>query len=61
MRLLRRMEAGVIRSLEVEDALPTSTALLTLQRWIERIAEKVVGRIAAKYRRYQEQGKPIPA
>src|SRR5262249_28720976 len=27
MRLLRRMEAGVIRSLEVEDASPTSTAL----------------------------------
>jgi hypothetical protein len=32
MRLLRRMEAGVIRSLEVEDASPTSTAIMTLQR-----------------------------
>jgi hypothetical protein len=39
MRLLRRMEAGVICSLEVEDASPTSTALMTLQRWMERIAE----------------------
>ena len=29
MRLLRRMEAGVIRSLEVEDASPTSTALMS--------------------------------
>ena len=26
MRLLRRMEAGVIRSLEVEDASPTSSS-----------------------------------
>jgi hypothetical protein len=60
MRLLRRMEAGVIRSLEVEDASPTSTALMTLQRWMERIAEKEVERITAKCRRYQEQGKQVP-
>jgi hypothetical protein len=60
MRLLRRMEAGVIRSLEVEDASPTSTALMTLQRWMERVAEKEVERITAKCRRYQEQGKPVP-
>jgi hypothetical protein len=60
MRLLRRMEAGVIRSLEVEDASPTSTALMTLQRWIERIAEREVERITTKCRRYQEQGKPVP-
>jgi AcrR family transcriptional regulator len=59
MRLLRRMEAGVIRSLEVEDASPTSTALMTLQRWVERVAEKEVERITVKCRRYQEQGKPI--
>jgi hypothetical protein len=59
-RLLRRMEAGVIRSIEVEDASPTSTALMTLQRWVERIAEKEVERITAKCRRYQEQGKQIP-
>jgi hypothetical protein len=61
MRLLRRMEAGVIRSLEVEDASPTNSALMTLQRWMERIAEKEVERITAKCRRYQEQGKPVPA
>jgi hypothetical protein len=61
MRLLRRMEAGVIRSLEVEDASPTSTALMTLQRWMERIAEKEVERITAKCRRYQEQNEPVPA
>src|SRR5262249_29904705 len=60
MRLLWRVEAGVIRSLEVEDASPTSTALMTLQRWMERIADKEVERIMAKSRRYQEHGKPIP-
>ena len=60
IRLLRRMEAGVIRSLEVEDASPTSTALMTLQRWMERIAEKEVERITAKCRRYQQQGKQVP-
>jgi hypothetical protein len=46
------MEAGVIRSLEMENASPTSTALMTLQRWMERIAEKEVERITAKCRRY---------
>jgi hypothetical protein len=60
MRVLRRMEAGVILSLEVEDASPTSTALMTLQRWMERIAEIEVERITAKRRRYQEQGKKVP-
>ena len=61
MRLLRRMEAGVIRSLEVEDASPTSTALMIMRRWMERIAEKEVERITAKCRRYQEQGKLAPS
>ena len=51
----------MIRSLEVEDASPTSTALMTLQQWMERIAEKEMERITVKCRRYQEQGKSIPA
>jgi hypothetical protein len=55
------MEVGVVRSLEVEDASPTSAALMTLQRWMERIAEKEVERITAKCQRYQEQGKPVPS
>jgi hypothetical protein len=50
----------VIRSLEVEDASPTSTALMTLQRWMERIAEKEIERITAKCRRYQDHGKQVP-
>jgi hypothetical protein len=33
---------------------------MTLQRWMERIAEKEVERITAKCRRYQELDKPIP-
>jgi hypothetical protein len=61
LRLLGRMEAGVIRSLEVEDASPTSTGLMILQRWMERVAEKEVERITAKCRRYQEQRKLVPA
>jgi hypothetical protein len=35
--------------------------LQTLQRWIEKVVEKEVARITAKCRRYQEQGKVIPA
>jgi hypothetical protein len=33
---------------------------VTLQRWVEWIAEKEVERITAKRRRYQAQGKPVP-
>ena len=36
-RLLRRMALGVVKSLEVEDASPTSAALMTLQRWMEKV------------------------
>src|SRR5262249_43337217 len=59
-RLLRRMEAGVIRSLEVEDASPTSAALQTLARWMERVAQKEVARLTAKCARYEQAGTPIP-
>ena len=34
---------------------------MTLQRWMERIAEREVERITAKCRQYREQGIPIPA
>src|SRR5262249_23104011 len=60
VRLLRRMEAGVLRSLEVEDASPTSAALQTLARWMERVAEKEVERLTAKCARYEQAGMPIP-
>jgi hypothetical protein len=54
------MEAGVIRSLEVEDASPTSAALMTLRSWMERVVEKEVARITAKCQRYQERQGYVP-
>jgi hypothetical protein len=33
---------------------------MTLQRWMEHIAEKEVERITTKCRRYQERGKAVP-
>jgi hypothetical protein len=60
-RILRRLALGVVKSLEVEDASPTAAALLTLQRWVERVAEMEVARITTKCQRYQEtHGSPIP-
>jgi hypothetical protein len=59
-RLLRRLALGVMKSLEVEDASPTSAALMTLQRWMEKVVEKEVARIAAKCQRYQERQGYVP-
>jgi hypothetical protein len=59
-RLLRRMALGVVKSLEVEDASPTSAALMTLQRWMEKIVEQEVVRITAKCQRYQERQGYVP-
>lgn len=59
-RLLRRMALGVVKSLEVEDASPTSAALMTLQRWMEQVVEKEVARITAKCQGYQERQGYVP-
>jgi hypothetical protein len=59
-RILRRLALGVVKSLEVEDASPTSVALLTLQRWVEKVVEKEVARITAKCQRYQERQGSVP-
>ena len=59
-RLLRRMALGVVKSLEVEDASPTSAALLMLQRWMETVVEKEVQRITAKCQRYQSRQGFVP-
>jgi hypothetical protein len=59
-RILRRLQLGIITSLEVEDASPTSAALAALQHWVELIAEREMDKIAAKCARYESQGKPIP-
>src|SRR5215831_16018085 len=59
-RILRRLALGVVKSLEVEDASPTSAALMTLQRWMETVVEKEVARITAKGQRYQERQGNVP-
>jgi hypothetical protein len=59
-RILRRLALGVVNSLEVEDALPASAALMALQRWMEKVVEKEVARITAKCQRYQEKQGYVP-
>lgn len=59
-RLLRRMALGVVKSLEVEDASPTSAALVTLQRWMEKVVDKEMMRITAKCQRYQDRQGHVP-
>jgi hypothetical protein len=39
-RILRCLALVMLKSHEVKDASPTNSALMTLQRWMERIAEK---------------------
>jgi hypothetical protein len=59
-RILRRLALGIVKSLEVEDASPTSAALMTLQLWMEKVVEKEVARITAKCQRYQERQGHVP-
>jgi hypothetical protein len=59
-RILRRLALGVVKSLEVEDASPTSAALMMLQRWMEKVVEKEVARTTAKCQRYQERQGYVP-
>jgi hypothetical protein len=59
-RILRRSALGVVRSLEVEDASSTSAAFMTLQRWVEKVAEKEVARITTKCERYQQRHGYVP-
>ena len=59
-RILRRLALGVIKSLEVEDASPTSAALLTLQRWMEKVVEKEAERITANCQHYQARQGYVP-
>jgi hypothetical protein len=59
-RILRRLALGVVKSLEVEDASPTSAALMTLQRWMEKVVGKEVERITAKCQQYQERQGYVP-
>lgn len=60
-RILRRMQLGVLSSLELEDASPVSAALRAIHKWVERIAEQEMARITAKCERYAARGQQIPA
>jgi len=59
-RVLRRLALGVIKSLEVEDASPTSAALLTLRRWVEKVAEAEERRVAARCASHHERLGHVP-
>jgi hypothetical protein len=59
-RILRRLAVGIVTSLEVEDASPAAAALMTLQRWVERVVEKEMERITAKCQRYHERQGYVP-
>jgi hypothetical protein len=59
-RILRRLALGVVKSLEVEDASPTSAALLTLRRWVERVAERESDRLAQRCAYHQGRYGRIP-
>jgi hypothetical protein len=52
-RILRRLCVGVVKSLEleVEDASPTSAALLTLQQWADQVAAREAERAHTRYDR----------
>jgi hypothetical protein len=60
-RILRRMLLGVVNSLEVEDAAPTSAALAALADWVERAAEKEAERAAARRAAYEAKYGYVPA
>jgi hypothetical protein len=59
-RVLRRLALGVVMSLELEDASPTSAALLALKRWVERLAEKEAERLTRRCEHYAELGRAVP-
>ncbi len=59
-RILRRLALGVVTSLEVEDASPVSAALLTLRRWVERVAEAEAERLADRCAWHHERLGYVP-
>jgi len=59
-RVLRRLALGVVKSLEVEDASPTSAALALLERWAERVATREAERGAQRRACYLERYGHVP-
>ena len=60
-RLLRRMLLGVIASLELEDASPTSAALAALSKWVNEAARREAERAASRHARYLMRYGHVPA
>jgi hypothetical protein len=60
-RLLRRMLLGVIASLELEDASPTSAALAAISKWVDEAARREAERAAARRARYLARYGRVPA
>src|SRR5262249_29399118 len=59
-RVLRRLQVGVLSSLEVEDASPTSAALAELERWSSALLEKEAARAEARRARSLENEGRVP-
>jgi len=59
-RVLRRLALGVVKSLEVEDASPTSAALLALRRWVEKVADAEERRLAARCAHHHDRVGYVP-
>ncbi len=59
-RILRRLALGVVKSLEIEDASPTSAALRALHDWVGRIALAEAQRAAARCAYHQERFGRVP-
>lgn len=60
-RLLRRMLLGVVASLELEDASPTSAALAALSQWVENAAQREAERADARRASYLARYGLVPA
>jgi hypothetical protein len=60
-RLLRRMLLGVIASLELEDASPTSAALAAISKWVDEAARREAERADARRARYLARYGRVPA
>jgi hypothetical protein len=60
-RLLRRMLLGVIASLELEDASPTSAALAAISKWVDEASRREAERAEARRTRYLARYGHMPA
>jgi hypothetical protein len=60
-RLLRRMLLGMVASLELEDASPTSAALAAISKWVDEAARREGERAETRRARYYAHYGRVPA